>query len=120
MPQIKVTIDNTVVMDGDLGSWTDDPPEILTEQLKAGARPAPHMRALLGVIAEVALTGKNLQADVQTRTDGWALTVNHSPQQCNARDEPPYAVVEDAIWQALDSEQAMPHSGVDPFLNSSD
>lgn len=29
-------------------------------------------------------------------------------------DEPLYAVIEDAIWQALDGEQAMPHSGVDP------
>jgi hypothetical protein len=29
-------------------------------------------------------------------------------------DEPLHAVIEDAIWQALDSEQGMPHSGVDP------
>jgi hypothetical protein len=29
-------------------------------------------------------------------------------------DKPLYAVIEDAIWQALDSEQGMPHSGVDP------
>lgn len=29
-------------------------------------------------------------------------------------DEPLYGVLEDAIWQALDGEQAMPHSGVDP------
>jgi hypothetical protein len=28
--------------------------------------------------------------------------------------EPLYAVLENAIWQALDSEQGMPHSGVDP------
>lgn len=27
---------------------------------------------------------------------------------------PLYGVLEDAIWQALDSEQGMPHSGVDP------
>lgn len=30
------------------------------------------------------------------------------------RDEPLYGAIEDAIWQALHSEQAMPHSGVDP------
>jgi hypothetical protein len=29
-------------------------------------------------------------------------------------EEPLYGVIEDAIWQALDSEQGMPHSGVDP------
>jgi hypothetical protein len=29
-------------------------------------------------------------------------------------EKPLYAVIEDAIWQALDSEQGMPHSGVDP------
>jgi hypothetical protein len=28
--------------------------------------------------------------------------------------QPLYDVIEDAIWQALDSEQGMPHSGVDP------
>lgn len=27
---------------------------------------------------------------------------------------PLHAALEDAIWQALDGEQAMPHSGVDP------
>jgi hypothetical protein len=27
-----------------------------------------------------------------------------------------YAAIEDAIWQAFDSEQAMPHSGVDAFV----
>jgi hypothetical protein len=31
-----------------------------------------------------------------------------------ASNQPLYEVIEDAIWQALDSEQAMPHSGVDP------
>jgi hypothetical protein len=29
-------------------------------------------------------------------------------------EAPLYGVIEDAIWQALDGEQAMPHSGVDP------
>jgi hypothetical protein len=29
-------------------------------------------------------------------------------------EKPLYAVVEDAMWQALDREQGMPHSGVDP------
>lgn len=29
-------------------------------------------------------------------------------------ERPLYGVIEDAIWQALDSEQGMPHSGVDP------
>jgi hypothetical protein len=28
-------------------------------------------------------------------------------------EKPLYDVLEDAIWQALDSEQGMPHSGVD-------
>lgn len=29
-------------------------------------------------------------------------------------DNPMHDAIEDAIWQALDSEQGMPHSGVDP------
>lgn len=29
-------------------------------------------------------------------------------------EKPLHAAIEDAIWQALDSEQGMPHSGVDP------
>lgn len=33
---------------------------------------------------------------------------------CKCIGIPMYAAVEDAIWQALDSEQAMPHSGVNP------
>lgn len=29
-------------------------------------------------------------------------------------EKPLYGAIEDAIWQALDTEQGMPHSGVDP------
>lgn len=41
------------------------------------------------------------------------MTPPANPMENTGMDKPLYAAIEDAIWLALDSEQAMPHSGVD-------
>lgn len=77
MPTMRVTIDGNVVMDGDLGNWSTNPPELITEQLKANARPAPWMRALMLTMAEAAMSEQSMTVDVVTRADGWDYSVSH-------------------------------------------
>lgn len=78
MPTMNVTLDNAVIMDGDLGQWSVDPPEIITDQLKANARPAPWMRALMLTMADAAMCGLSMDVVIATRPDGWDFTVNHT------------------------------------------
>lgn len=75
MSTMRVTLDGHIAMDGDLGTWTDNPPKIITDQLKANAKPAPWMRALMLTIADAAMSGQSMSADVKTRPDGWDLSV---------------------------------------------
>jgi hypothetical protein len=76
---VKLTIDGQTAMNGSIGEWTDNPPEILTEQLKANARPAPWMQAVMINIAAAGVrdTG-TLTIDVHTRPGGWTLDVQET------------------------------------------
>lgn len=81
MAHLRVTIDGQVAMDGDLGQWSDNPPDIIAEQLKANARPAPWMRCLMMVMADAAASGKSASVRIVTRngdekaTGRWAMDV---------------------------------------------
>lgn len=75
MTQLRVSIDGKVAIDGDMGQWNANPPEILREQLAANATPKPWMRCLLMVIADTALTGVDTEVVVRTGSDGWTIEV---------------------------------------------
>lgn len=77
MAHLKVTIDGATAMNGDLGQWTTNPPQLITEQLKANSKPAPWMRALMLTIADAAMSEQSMSVDVQTRVDGWDFMVTH-------------------------------------------
>jgi hypothetical protein len=72
---MRVTVDGQVIMDGDLGQWSTDPPELIKDQLRANARPAPWMRALMMTMADAAMGGQSISVDVKTRGDGWDFSV---------------------------------------------
>lgn len=75
MATMRVTVDGRVLMDGDTGEWSLNPPELVTEQLKAGAKPAPWMRALMLTMAEAGMSERAMVVDVKTRADGWDFSV---------------------------------------------
>jgi hypothetical protein len=77
MATMRVTIDGKVVMNGNIGQWTTEPPKIITDQLKPNAKPAPWMRALMLTLADAALSEHALTVDVKTRADGWDYSVTH-------------------------------------------
>lgn len=77
MANVKVTVDDEVIADGDLGQWSNNPPPLLEEQLKAGARPRPWMRALLLTVADAAMRDRAMDITVHTKPgDGWTLDVD--------------------------------------------
>lgn len=78
MANVKVTVDGKTIMDGDLGEWSTNPPELIKEQLKANARPALWMQALLLTIADAAMSNKCLTVDVRTDAEGWAMDVRYA------------------------------------------
>lgn len=78
MTALHVTIDGQTVIDGDMGQWSADPPEILREQLAANATPRPWMRCLLMVVANAALTDTDTEVVVRTGDNGWTMEVTES------------------------------------------
>lgn len=75
MTQLHVTIDGQTVINGDLGEWNSNPPEILREQLAANATPKPWMRCLLMVIADTAMSGADTTVVIATGSQGWTMEV---------------------------------------------
>lgn len=75
MATLCITVDGKTIMDGDLGQWTTNPPDIIAEQLKANSRPTPWMRALMLTLADAAMSEKAMSVDVRTRADGWDFSV---------------------------------------------
>lgn len=75
MTHMTVTIDGEKVIDGDLGEWNSNPPEILRDQLAANATPKPWMRCLLMVIADTAMSGVDTAVVIATSQSGWTLEV---------------------------------------------
>lgn len=78
MPTLRVTVNDVVVMDGDLGKWSSEPPFITEQQLAIANKQAqPWSMPLLMTIRQ-ALMGEPTRAiDIHTRTDGWTLEVHN-------------------------------------------
>lgn len=83
MPSLlHITVDSVVIMDGVLGDYTDSPPPILTDHLKANLHPVPGIKAVMLEIADLATleargTIRNLTATLTTRADGYTLTTTY-------------------------------------------
>lgn len=75
MTKLKVTIDGKTVIDGDLGQWNANPPELLREQLASNASPEPWMRCLLMVVANAAVTATDTTVVIATTETTWTMQV---------------------------------------------
>ncbi|SRX93574.1 hypothetical protein MSP7336_01813 [Mycobacterium shimoidei] len=75
MSNLHIVVDGDVLMDGDLGIWTQKPPAELLGHFRPGAKPQPWMKALMIAVAEAAVTNQPLRADVRTHPTGWSMTV---------------------------------------------
>lgn len=75
MTELKVTVDGKTVIDGDMGQWSENPPEIIREQLAANATPKPWMRCLLMVVANAAVTATDTTVVIATTETTWTMQV---------------------------------------------
>lgn len=81
MTHVKLTIDGEVQMDGDLGSWSKEPPAVSDLKLKAGVPGSASQwsMAVLQVIAAAAVKRvKSTTIEVTTRAGGWTLDVSNA------------------------------------------
>lgn len=76
MPHIVVTIDDTVLLDGDPGEWSTD--RDLLSQLTPGAKPDEPWMQFIGtaMITEGVLKGRDISISVTTRGSGWTMRVD--------------------------------------------
>ena len=74
MSYIKVTIDDQVLMDGDYGQWSTEPPDLVPQLLaeQSSAEPRPWMLALLPVVTFALIRGRDTEVTVTTG-DRWVL-----------------------------------------------
>ncbi|OMC52537.1 hypothetical protein A5742_16445 [Mycolicibacterium fortuitum] len=79
MAHIHIEVDGDVLMDGNPGEWTSNPPEMDKLQLKGGT-PDPWMVALMPSVAN-AVT-KTL-ANMPITPRHWTLTVDETPDRVN-------------------------------------
>lgn len=75
MPHLHITIDDQTVLDGDLGEWTTNPPQLITEQL-TNPKPQPGMKALMLALTEAAIHNQPTHINLQNRPNGWTLQVD--------------------------------------------
>ena len=81
MSHIRITVDDTTIMDADPGTWTHTPPDINTLKLKAGNQ--PWGLAVMATVAEAAtlvMAGKparDTTITITTDADGWTMDVRH-------------------------------------------
>lgn len=84
MSHIRITVDNTVLMDADPGTWTHTPPDINTLKLKAGNQPwGLAVMATVAETATLAMAGKparDTTITITTDDDGWTIEVEHAKQ----------------------------------------
>lgn len=80
MPHLSITVDDRVIMDGDLGAWTTEPPELKTiiDQVKRkGMNAEEWMLDILNHVAKVGSGARSRRIVVTTRGDGYDLNVTY-------------------------------------------
>jgi len=80
MPNLKIVVNDQVQMNGDLGTWSSEPPFISQQKLAiATKRDEPWSVAVLSLVAKAA-TGTPIHTiNITTRDDGWTLDVLTDP-----------------------------------------
>lgn len=78
MSHLKISIDDQVLMDGDIGQWTAEPPRGVQDLVsKASGNTDPWHQAILVVMTHTIAAQKNATITVNTQADGWTLEVRN-------------------------------------------
>lgn len=80
MANLRITVNGDTIMDGDLGSWSSEPPELKTiiDQVKRqGMNAEEWMLDVLNHTAKVGSGGRARTVDVRTSADGYDVAVRY-------------------------------------------
>lgn len=72
---VRLTVDGSVVFDGDLEEWKFTPPDYFKDAIKKDAKPEPWLKAIMIVMADAALTGGNISIEATTGESSWSIEV---------------------------------------------
>lgn len=75
MARVRLTIDGKLELDGDLGTWERQPPELIRDLITPGAKPKPALKAAMLAISDAFLTGQSVDIDLKNESDSYTLTV---------------------------------------------
>ena len=81
MPSSVLTVDGQTRLDTDLTLevWAPQRPEALTDLVAAAKnRSEPYLKSALLALMDALTTHTPVQITINTRADGWTMTVNHT------------------------------------------
>jgi len=77
MTNVKITIDDNVEYDGDLGEWVQKSPDFVRDHIKPGVQPKPHMVAIMMLVGDAIKQDQPVAVEATTRSYGWDLKVRY-------------------------------------------
>ncbi len=77
MSHCTLIIDGKVEIDDNITPGQKQPPSILANMIKPGAKRQPYLMAAAAALAEAVMKNEPAYITVETRANGWTLVVNH-------------------------------------------
>lgn len=77
MSRVKITIDDRVEFDGDLGEWIATPPSFFRDRLTSNIRPEPWLKAVMLSVTDAVMLAKPVEITVHTGQSRWSIEVSH-------------------------------------------
>jgi hypothetical protein len=77
MTQVRIVINDEVLLDAALDTWIQTAPELFKDALDPNAKPQPWLKAIMIVAAEATMTNTGVSIEATTGPDGWDLKVRH-------------------------------------------
>lgn len=69
MTHFKITVDAAVLFDGSVTEWERKAPDAFKDLLKPGHVPAPHIKSVMLLMADAAVSGRSATVVVETGLD---------------------------------------------------
>lgn len=76
MAHVRLTVDDRVEYDGDLGEWVATPPSVFRDRLNPNTTPEEWVKAAMLSVAEAIMRNRPVDIVVQTGNP-WTMTVAH-------------------------------------------
>lgn len=86
MPHCRMTIDGRTELDEEVTPGQKKPPAVLADLIRPGGKKQPYMMAAASALAEAVMAGNSVDITIDTRPDGWDLSVTHKHRLASVRN----------------------------------